>query len=66
MAAVAGIAAFFVALFLSFQLFPDPGTGNMGYAIWRFIFTIVATSAVSIAANNVSKNRRQERERHEA
>ncbi|WP_298943541.1 hypothetical protein [uncultured Microbacterium sp.] len=66
MAALAGIAAFFVALFLSYQIFPDPGTGDMEYAGGRFIFTIAVTVVVSVVASKASKNRREEQERREA
>ncbi|WCD93083.1 hypothetical protein [Microbacterium sp. nov. GSS16] len=66
MAAVAGIAAFIIALFLSYQIFPDPGTGGLGYAGGRFIFTIVVTIVVSVIASKISSNRRAEMERHEA
>ncbi len=66
MAAVAGIAAFFLALLLSYQIFPDPGTGDTGYAGGRFIFTVLVTVLLSVIASKISKNRREERERREA
>ena len=59
MAAFAGIASFVVALYLSYQIFPDPGTGDMGYAGGRFIFTAAVTIIVSVVATRVSKSHRE-------
>lgn len=66
MAAVAGIAAFVVALFISYQIFPDPRTGDMGYAGGRFIFTIAVTIVVSVVASKASARRREEEQQREA
>src|SRR3954464_11715866 len=59
MAAFAGIASFVIALILSYQIFPDPGTGDMGYAGGRFIFTAAVTTIVSVVATRVSKSHRE-------
>lgn len=56
MAAFAGIASFVIALYLSYQIFPDPGTG---YAWGRFIFTAAVTTIVSVVATRESKSHRE-------
>lgn len=56
MAAFAGIASFVIALYLSYQIFPNPGTGDTGYAGERFIFTAAVTTIVSVVATRVSKS----------
>lgn len=66
MAAIAGIAAFIIALVLSYQIFPNPGTGSMSYAGGRFVFTVAVTIAVSVIASKGSKSRREEQERRDA
>lgn len=66
MVAAAGIAAFFLALLLSYQIFPDPGTGNLEYAGWRFVFTILVTIGAAVIAGKGTNNRRVDRERREA
>ena len=66
LAAIAGIAAFIIALLLSYQIFPNPGTGSMSYAGGRFVFTVAVTIAVSVIAGKWSKSRREEQERRDA
>ena len=66
MTVVAGIASFAIALFLSYQIFPDPGSGDMGYAGGRFIFTVAATTIVSVVASRVGKSHREAEEEREA
>lgn len=66
MAAIAGIAAFIIALLISYQIFPNPGTGSMSYAGGRFVFTLAVTIVVSVIASNASKSRREEQERRDA
>lgn len=66
MAAMAGIAAFIIALWISYQIFPNPGTGSMSYAGGRFVFTLAVTIVVSVIASNASKSRREEQERRDA
>lgn len=66
MAAIAGIAAFIIALALSYQIFPNPGTGSMSYAGGRFVFTVAVTIVVSVIASNASKRQREEQERRNA
>ncbi|MFJ6284659.1 hypothetical protein ACIQHF_16570 [Pseudarthrobacter oxydans] len=66
MAAIAGIAAFIFALVLSYQIFPNPGTGSMSYAGGRFVFTVAVTIAVSVIVGKWSKSRREEQERCDA
>ena len=66
MATFAGIAAFIIALVLSYQIFPNPGTGSMSYVGGRFIFTVAVTIAVSVIVGKWSKSRREEQERRDA
>lgn len=66
MAAIAGIAAFIIALVLSYQIFPNPGTGSMSYAGGRFVFTVAVTIAVSVIVGKWRKSRREEQERRDA
>lgn len=65
MAAAAGIAAFLLALLLSYQIFPDPGTGSQGYALGRFIFTVAATVIVSVVVGKSSKKKQEAKQQLE-